>query len=42
MTKGTDIEKVLSADSTNVRATRFTNDATGHGMFVSVENVSSF
>jgi hypothetical protein len=22
--------------------TRFTNDATGHGMFVSVENVSSF
>ena len=22
--------------------TRFTNDSTGHGMFVSVENVSSF
>jgi hypothetical protein len=22
--------------------TRFTNDGTGHGMFVSVENVSSF
>jgi hypothetical protein len=22
--------------------TRFTNDGTGHGMFVSIENVSSF
>ena len=22
--------------------TRFTNDSTGHGMFVSIENVSSF
>ncbi|OBJ10884.1 hypothetical protein [Mycobacterium sp. 1465703.0] len=26
----------------NSDGTRFTNDATGHGMFVSVENVSSF
>ena len=23
-------------------ATRFTNDGTGHGMFVSIENLSSF